>query len=70
SYSKVPDMMLKPALTSMGMSSDMAGRILEMSAALNSGHMRALEPRSPANTTPTSFEAFVAEEFVPAYQRK
>ena len=70
SYSKVPDMMLKPALTSMGMSSDMAGRILEMSAALNSGHMRALEPRSPANTTPTSFEAFVAEEFVPAYQKK
>jgi uncharacterized protein YbjT (DUF2867 family) len=70
SYSKVPDMMLKPALTSMGMSSDVAGRILEMSAALNSGHMRALEPRSPANTTPTSFEAFVAEEFVPAYQRK
>ena len=70
SYSKVPDMMLKPALTSMGMSSDVAGRILEMSAALNSGHMRALEPRSPANTTPTSFEAFVAEEFVPAYQKK
>jgi uncharacterized protein YbjT (DUF2867 family) len=70
SYSKVPDMMLKPALTSMGMSSDVAGRILEMSAALNSGHMRALEPRSPANTTPTSFEAFVAEEFLPAYQKK
>jgi uncharacterized protein YbjT (DUF2867 family) len=70
SYSKVPDMMLKPALTSMGMSSDMASRLLEMSAALNSGHMRALEPRSAANTTPTSFETFVAEEFVPAYQKK
>lgn len=70
SYSKVPDMLLKPALTSMGMSSDMAGRILEMAAALNSGHMRALEPRSAANTTPTSFESFVAEEFVPAYQKK
>ena len=69
SYSKVPDMMLKPALTSMGMSSDMAGRILEMSAALNSGHMRALEPRSPANTTPTSFESFVAEDLVRAYQK-
>lgn len=70
SYSKVPDMMLKPALTSLGMSSDMANRLLEMSAAINSGHMRALEPRSPANTTPTSFETWVAEEFVPAYQKK
>lgn len=70
SYSKVPDMMLKPAFTSMGMSSDVAGRILEMSAALNSGHMRALEPRSAANTTPTSFETWVQEVFVPAFQGK
>ncbi|HUK88576.1 MAG TPA: NmrA family NAD(P)-binding protein, partial [Terriglobales bacterium] len=70
SYSKVPDLMLKPALTSMGMSSDVAGRILEMSAALNSGHMRALEPRSAANTTPTSFETWVKEVFVPAFEKK
>jgi len=70
SYSKLPDMMLKPALTSMGMSSDVASRILEMAGALNSGHMRALEPRSAANTTPTSFETWVKEVFVPAFEKK
>jgi hypothetical protein len=30
--------------------------------------MRALEPRSPENSTPTSYESFVAEEFVPLYE--
>jgi hypothetical protein len=41
-----------------------------MAGALNSGYMRALEPRSPRNTTPTLFETFVAEKFLPAYQQK
>jgi uncharacterized protein YbjT (DUF2867 family) len=70
SYSKLPDLMLKPALTSMGMSSDMAARILELASALNSGYMRALEPRSPANTTPTSFETWVQQVFLPAFEGK
>jgi len=48
----------------------MADLILEMSAALNSGHMRALEPRSASNSTPTSYEAFVAEEFLPLYEQQ
>jgi hypothetical protein len=30
--------------------------------------MRALEPRSGANTTPTTFEEFVHKVFVPAYK--
>ncbi len=38
--------------------------------ALNSGHMTALEKRSRENTTPTTYEAFIAEEFVPRYQAK
>jgi len=59
------------ALIQLGMSSNMADLILEMSAAaLNSGYMRALEPRSAKNTTPTSYETFVAEEFVPLYEGK
>jgi len=33
-------------------------------------HMRALEERSPENTTPTSYESFVAEEFVSRYRGK
>jgi len=41
-----------------------------MSAALNSGHMRALEQRSEQNTTPTSYETFVREEFLPLYEGK
>jgi uncharacterized protein YbjT (DUF2867 family) len=58
----------KPAFTQMGMSANLAELILEMAAALNSGHMRALEPRSNRNTTPTSYETFVKEKLVPLYQ--
>jgi len=52
----------------MGMSSNMADLLLEMADALNSGHMKMLEPRSPATTTPTALETFVAEIFLPAYR--
>ena len=54
----------------MGMSLNMADLLLEMCDALNSGYMRALEPRSARNTTPTSYEEFVAKEFVPRYQEQ
>jgi hypothetical protein len=57
-------------MTQMGLSDNIADLILEMAAALNSGHMQALEPRSAQNTTPTSYETFVAEEFVPRYRRR
>ena len=70
SYQQVPGAQLKPALTQMGMSPNMADLLLEMSEALNSGHMRALEPRSAQNTTLTTIETFVAEVFVPAYRTK
>jgi hypothetical protein len=39
-----------------------------MTEAMNNGYMRALEPRSPKNTTPTSYEEFVEKVFVPAYK--
>ena len=68
SYSKVPDMMLKPALKQLGMSSSMIDLLLEMSGALNSGYMTPLENRSAANTTPTSIENFVADIFVLAFR--
>jgi uncharacterized protein YbjT (DUF2867 family) len=57
-------------LVQMGMSEQLARLLVEMTEALNSGKMHALEPRSPQNTTPTSYEAFVADEFVPAYQQQ
>jgi len=69
-YQQAPAAQLKPALMQMGMSSNMADLLLEMSEALNAGHMRALEPRSAQNTTPTTVETFVAEVFVPAYRAK
>ncbi len=69
-YTQAPDEQVRAALIQLGMSSNMADLILEMSAALNSGYMRALEPRSAKNTTPTSYETFVAEEFVPLYEGK
>jgi uncharacterized protein YbjT (DUF2867 family) len=58
------------ALVQMGMSKNIADLFVEMAEGLNSGHVRALEPRSKRNTTPTSYEQFVAEEFVPAYRRQ
>jgi uncharacterized protein YbjT (DUF2867 family) len=69
-YKQLPAAPLKPALTQMGMSPNMADLLIEMAEALNSGHMRPLEPRSSQNTTPTTIEAFVAEVFAPAYRAK
>ena len=67
-YVQAPDEQLRPALMQMGMSADMANGILELASALNTGHLRALETRTAENTTPTSYETFVAEEFVPVFQ--
>jgi len=68
SYSQFPPALVKPALLQSGMSTSMADLILEMSEALNSGYMTPLEPRSAQNTTPTPFETFVAEVFVPRFK--
>ncbi len=67
-YMQMPATQLKPALTQMGMSSNMADLLLEMAESLNSGYMKMLEPRSPATSTPTTLETFVADVFVPAYK--
>jgi hypothetical protein len=59
---------MRISMRQWGASPGVAEMFVEMSEALNSGHVRALEARSQRNTTPTSYEQFVAEEFVPAYQ--
>jgi uncharacterized protein YbjT (DUF2867 family) len=69
-YAQAPNDQLHSAMLQMGMSEDFVSQILEMSAALNSGYMKALEPRSSHNTMPTSFVTFVHEEFVPQYKGK
>jgi len=67
---QAPDDQFRAVLVQMGMSDQFARLLLEMIGSLNSGHMRALEPRTPQNTTPTSYETFVADSFVPAYQQQ
>ena len=67
-YNQLPYEHFAGALEQMGMSANVAGLIAEMSQALNEGHVRALEARSAKNTTPTPFEQFVTEAFVPAYK--
>ena len=69
-YLQMPHSQLKPALIQMGMSANMVDLLFEMSGSLDSGYMKMLEPRSPANSTPTTLETFVAETFVPAFKGK
>ena len=67
-YSKISDEQFRGVLTSMGMSENMAGLLVEMAGSLDSGYIKPLEQRTARNTTPTSFETFVVEEFLPLYQ--
>jgi uncharacterized protein YbjT (DUF2867 family) len=69
-YIQAPHDQFRNAMVQMGLSENFAGLYLEMADALNSGHMRALEPRSERNTTPTRFETFVGDTFVPAYRHR
>jgi uncharacterized protein YbjT (DUF2867 family) len=61
---------MQQALTQMGLSAKKAAVYIEMFQAINTGVVAAQEPRSPENTTPTSFEIFVRDVFAPAYQAK
>jgi uncharacterized protein YbjT (DUF2867 family) len=67
-YVRLPEDQVIQALSSMGMSKHVATLIVEMANAINRGYVKTLEPRSAKNTTPTSFEQFVREAFVPAYK--
>jgi hypothetical protein len=67
---QLPPEHVRQGLLQVGMSGNMADLLLEMSDSLNSGFIRALEKRSPENTTPTSFEKFVADTFMPLYKGK
>jgi hypothetical protein len=54
----------------MGMPPKKAAVYIEMFKAINAGVLATQEPRSPENTTPTSFEQFVQEVFAPAFHGK
>jgi hypothetical protein len=57
-------------LTQMGIPPKTAALYIEMYESVNAGVLAAQEPRSPENTTPTSFEQFVQDIFAPAYHGK
>ncbi|MFZ0818240.1 MAG: NmrA family NAD(P)-binding protein [Candidatus Sulfotelmatobacter sp.] len=69
-YVQASDDQFRTVLVQMGMSEQFARLLLEMIGAVNSGHMRALEARTSQNTTPTGFETFVADSFVPSYKQQ
>jgi uncharacterized protein YbjT (DUF2867 family) len=69
-YIQAPDDQVRAGMVQSGMSDQVARLLIEMAQALNSGYMHALEARATNNTTPTSYENFVAETFVPAYQQQ
>jgi len=69
-YIQAPDNQLRAMLLQMGMSDNFVGLMFEMFDALNNGNMQALEPRTASTTTPTEYEIFVAEAFVPAYRQQ
>lgn len=69
-YAQVSDDQFRAALVQMGMSEPVAKLLVEMTQALNAGKMHQLEPRTPQNSTPTSYENFANEVFLPAYQQQ
>jgi uncharacterized protein YbjT (DUF2867 family) len=70
SYVRLANEQVVEAFIQMGASKSMAGLMIEMTDALNVGHMAALEKRTAENSTPTSYEAFVKEEFAPRFLGK
>ena len=69
-YLQVGSEQFREMLVRMGMTENIAGALAEMAQAMNSGRLNALEPRSPQNMTPTSYEKFAIETFLPVYQSK
>jgi uncharacterized protein YbjT (DUF2867 family) len=69
-YVQFPYEQVLQVLMQMGIPPKTAGQFIEMYKAMNEGIVAAQEPRSPENTTPTSFERFVQDVFAPAYHGK
>lgn len=53
-------------LREAGVSDNVAAMMTEVPRAVNTGHLRMTQPRTPETTTPTSLESFIRTEFVPA----
>jgi uncharacterized protein YbjT (DUF2867 family) len=69
-YVQFPYEQVQQVLTQMGIPPKSAALFIEMYKAINAGVVAPQEPRSPENTTPTTFEKFGQDVFVPAYHGK
>src|SRR5713226_5506046 len=69
-YEQFPYDQVQQALTQMGIPPKGAALYIEMYKAINAGVLVPQEPRSPENSTPTSFEKFVQDVFAAAYHGK
>jgi uncharacterized protein YbjT (DUF2867 family) len=67
-YAQFPYEQVQQVLMQMGTPAKTAAYFIEMFQGINDGIVAATEPRSAENTTGTSFESFVRDVFVPAYQ--
>jgi uncharacterized protein YbjT (DUF2867 family) len=70
SYVMFPYDEAEKGLIAAGLSPDMSRLYIEMSRAFNEGRVGGTVKRSSVNTTPTSFEEFCDEVFVPAFMQK
>lgn len=67
-YVQFPYDQVEQVLLQMGTPAKTAAQFIEMFNGINNGTVAASEPRSAANTTPTSIETFAKDVFVPAFQ--
>jgi uncharacterized protein YbjT (DUF2867 family) len=66
-YEQFPYDQVQQVFVQMGIPPKKAEVYIEMFESINAGVLAAQEPRSPQNSTPTSFEQFVQDVFAAAY---
>jgi uncharacterized protein YbjT (DUF2867 family) len=69
-YEQLPFDQMQQVLTQIGIPPKTTAVYIEMYKGINAGVVAAQEPRSPENSTPTSFEKFVQDVFAAAYHEK
>ncbi|HKM83997.1 MAG TPA: NAD(P)H-binding protein [Candidatus Acidoferrum sp.] len=69
-YVQIPYDQVEKVLEQMGAPPKTVASFIELFQGINNGIVTAMEPRSAANSTPTSIETFVKEVFAPAYRGK
>jgi uncharacterized protein YbjT (DUF2867 family) len=69
-YARIPFDAARRDFLEQGMSESVADMMIEVADSINNGIIRFNEPRSPANSSPTTFETFVETTWLPAYRAR